>query len=288
MLRRGGKLLLLGLIAGCTSRHASARAGDLDPDPAAAVYLPAAFDGVRLPPPWASATPDPGLETRIDGARRLTAPPPGASDQNPAFSPDGSRLVFTRFENGYNDGPAALYALDLEDGAVSRLTPIEDQDNVNLPGAAWHPARDRIVFASDRAEADDLWWIAPDGTDLQRLTNHEGPDAFYEPSWSPDGTWIAFEARHLGDSEDGTLGRIWKVRADGSGATALTSGDHDDRQPNWSPAGNRIVFQRRRATGSVFDLYTMDASGGDLRPVTTANAGDTAESLYTLLESEVV
>jgi oligopeptide transport system substrate-binding protein len=41
------------------------------------------------------------LQARSDGAVRLTTPPAGASDQNPAYSPDGGRLVLTRFDNGY-------------------------------------------------------------------------------------------------------------------------------------------------------------------------------------------
>ncbi|MFQ5422000.1 MAG: right-handed parallel beta-helix repeat-containing protein, partial [Anaerolineae bacterium] len=44
-----------------------------------------------------------GSETRSDGAVRLTTPPAGGSDQNPAFAPDDSQMVFTRFDNGYND-----------------------------------------------------------------------------------------------------------------------------------------------------------------------------------------
>src|SRR5688500_13575133 len=39
---------------------------------------------------------------RPDGAVRLTDPPSGASDQNPAFAPDGTHILFTRFEEGYN------------------------------------------------------------------------------------------------------------------------------------------------------------------------------------------
>ncbi len=229
-----------------------------------------------------TALPLPALEIRPDGAERLSAPPGGASDQNPAFSPKalpGMRLVFTRFENGYNDGPAGLFLLDLATLQVDRLTPWEDQDNVNLPGSAWNPLNNRIVFASDRTEADDLWRIAPDGGDFTRITTHDGLPWYIEPSWSPDGEWIVFEARQPAPSEDGYRGQIWKVHADGSGKTQLTAdAAFDDRQPNWSPTGERILFQRRALPDGQWDVYTIDPDGAGLFNVTDNPAADTDAS----------
>jgi TolB protein len=201
----------------------------------------------------------------------LTVPPGRASDQNPAFSPDGLRLVYTRFDKGYNDGPAGLLILDLAGGQATRLTPAEDQDNVNLPGSAWSAVNGVIVFASDRMEADDLWTIAPDGSDLRRVTVHAGYPWYYEPSWSPDGAWIVFEASRPGDSPDGRVGEIWKVRSDGSDLTRLTTG-FDDRQPNWSPAGDRILFQRRVPPGGWWDIHVIAPDGGDARNITSTPA----------------
>jgi len=235
-------------------------------------------------------------ETRPDGAFRLTNPPPDASDQNPAFSPDGTRLLFTRFENGYNEGPSAIYLLDLTSGAVSLLTAAPGSDNVNLPGTSWNAATERITFASDREDTDEVWTMAADGSDLFRVTAHtpvlsqvEGTASYFiEPSFSPDGQWIVFEA-DPDAPDDQQQGSIWKVRAEGTGLTQLTdgpSGDTDDRQPNWSPSGDRILFQRRApdpSTGSGQDsddwnLYTMAPDGSDVRQVTTAPSSDTDAS----------
>jgi len=135
-----------------------------------------------------------------------------------------------------------------------------------------------IIFASDRLDSDDLWRIAPDGSSLTRITTHSGLLWYLEPSWSPDGQWIVFEARRPGDSEDGSVGQIWKVRADGTELTPLTDGTHDDRQPNWSPSGERILFQRRSLPNGDWDIYTISPDGSNLYNVTSSPSSDTDAS----------
>ncbi|HHQ48224.1 MAG TPA: hypothetical protein ENK19_04990, partial [Acidobacteria bacterium] len=140
------------------------------------------------------------------------------------------------------------------------------------------PELDQIVFASDRLEADDLWTVRPDGSEMTRLTRHTGAPYFIEPSWSPDGFWVVFEADRP-VAGGGLRGEIWKVRADGTGLTALTSDPaFDDRQPNWSPTGERILFQRHRPGEEDWDLYTIRPDGSGLARVTTTPSSDTDAS----------
>ncbi len=214
-------------------------------------------------------------EQRPDGAVLLTESPPGSSSQNPAFSPDGTRMIFTRFENGYNVGPSSIYLLDLDSGDVALLTTAPDSDNVNLPGSSCNAETNRIAFSSDRGETDEIWTMDDNGDDLQRITDHD-PDSghFIEPSFSPDGEWIVFEV-----SSDDEQGSIWKIRTSGSDLTLLIDDpDFDDRQPNWSPMDERILFQRRELDNDNWDIYTVDPDGDDLHQVTDSPGGDTDAS----------
>ena len=213
---------------------------------------------------------------RPDGAIQLTTLPLTASDQNPASSPDGSIIIFTRFHNGYNEGPADIMRFDIKNDTINQLITAEDSDNVNMPGTSWNVVSGRITFSSDREDTDEIWTANSDGSDLFRVT-HTGSGFALEPTFSPDGEWIVFEL----DSdapEDQQMGTIWKVRADGSDMTQLTFGDYDDRQPNWSPRGERILFQRREPSGDNWDIYTIGPDGSNLRQITTLPSSETDAS----------
>ena len=49
---------------------------------------------------------------------------------------------------------------------------------------------DLIAFRSDRDGNDDIWLMTPDGSKTINLTNHPSGDS--DPSWSPDGSSLAF------------------------------------------------------------------------------------------------
>ena len=215
---------------------------------------------------------------RSDGANQLTVPPPGVSDQNPAFSPDGQGILFTRFYNGYNVGPADIMLRDEENGDLEqRLITVEDSDNVNMPGAGWNAETGRIVFSSDREETDEIWTANWDGSEPARVT-HTLPNFALEPTFSPDGERIVFEVDNDAPEEE-QIGTIWTIRIDGSDLKQLTPGtDYDDRQPNWSPTGERILFQRREPGSDNWDIYTIAPDGSDLRQVTTQPSEDTDAS----------
>ena len=91
----------------------------------------------------------------------------------------------------------------------------------------------------------------------------DGPSAYWDPAWSPDGKQIAFVDRDTGPL--GGHGDLYVVDADGSGARRLTSstGADDSRSarfPTWSPDGGRIAF------GYGYDgLFVVNADGTGLR-----------------------
>ncbi|MDX6635073.1 MAG: tricorn protease [Solirubrobacterales bacterium] len=89
-----------------------------------------------------------------------------------------------------------------------------------------------------------------------------------EPNFSPDGRTIAF-ARG---------GDIYSVRPDGSGQRQLTSGPEVDSLPKIAPSGRYVVFERRGVLGGSSSLYTVGATGGGLRALTSG--GDDREAAF--------
>ncbi|MFQ6092516.1 MAG: dockerin type I domain-containing protein [bacterium] len=185
-------------------------------------------------------------------------------DQNPAWSPDGTKIIYSTKKNGVS---LNIWVMD-SDGSDKEALTDNTNDNVNMPGSSWCPANDRICFSSDIIDNDEIWTMGSDGTDLQRVT--DGPARDWEPTWSPDGEWIVFQSDRSGNWD------IYKIRPDGTDLVPLTSHPADDWEPNWSPVGGRIVFQSQR-TGD-WDVWTMDTSGSELVNITDDPAEDTDPS----------
>jgi TolB protein len=116
----------------------------------------------------------------------------------------------------------------------------------------------------------DIFLMNPDGTGIVRLTREGGVAS--DPSWSPDGTRIAYaatqeEGHHIAGCW-GAVGAlcpsdIYVINADGTGRTRLTDDPAKDSQPDWSPDGSMIVFTSTRGDpdGIDPDLYVMNADG---------------------------
>jgi WD40 repeat protein len=98
------------------------------------------------------------------------------------------------------------------------------------------------------------------------LTKNLGADS--GPSWSPDGTQIAFVSDRDGNSE------IYLMQSDGTDVRRLTNDSAIDEEPTWSPDGTRIAFVSDR-TGNL-DIFTVNGDGGGLIRLTRDQASDSA------------
>jgi TolB protein len=110
------------------------------------------------------------------------------------------------------------------------------------------------VFARDR----DIFVMDADGSNQHRISDPLSEES--EPSWSPDGEWIAYVRRTPGTP----VRDLWRSHPDGSGRERLTNLASAVFGPAWSPDSQRIAFAAA-LDGSVSDIYSIRSRGGGLR-----------------------
>jgi len=127
-------------------------------------------------------------------------------------------------------GDAAIWKS--ENGAAVELWKPTDGATASTPSASTDGRQ--LCFVARKNGRGALYIMGADGTNRRALC--QGMDVQDDPSWSPDGQWIAVAGN------DGKGEKLVKVRAsDGAMATLIAAPAH---YPIWSPDGRFILFRR--------------------------------------------
>ena len=235
----------------------------------------------------------------------LTTPPEGwEGDLTPAFSPDGSRIAFSRASE---TAVRNLFWVASTGGAVHAIT----HEGSGIDSLAWFPDGRSIVFSSNRGGKSALWRVnlrgglperMPVGTEdaaqpaisragnILRVAYTQGSAIWSivsvargsdrvaaevlsstqedsAPSFSRDGLHFAFQSQRSGFQE------IWMAEAAGTRAHQLTHGNGPlTGSPAWGHLHDDILFDSR--TGGHSHIFVVASNGGTPRQLTVGDFND--------------
>jgi Tol biopolymer transport system component len=216
---------------------------------------------------------------------------PGFSDTNPAWSPEGGEIAFTRHSSGRSEEGFALWIMNADgtsprraaemtgaapvwmpdgkqmvisrgddvfrlDVASGRATPVPGASGRTLflvdPSGRW------IVFQTSKGGPMTLAKVPVSGGSPQQVV-HERYQAFH-PSFSPSGRWLYFQPNHKNLFRVPGPAQDWKS-ADPEKVTDFSGIDLYIEDPKISRDGKKLFYTRGRRTGDILILH-MKREGG--------------------------
>lgn len=211
----------------------------------------------------------------------------------------GARWVGNRFvlvdRNAPNFKGRSVLLVDTTSGAQTVVQEDIKTTFWSIPGGAGaasqaSPNGKWVSFLSDRDGWDHLYVAAVPaaGTPLTVTQVTKGPFEAWRPTWSPDGTRIAFDSnqgKNLGVRHIGVA-----TMPEGAGQPSvrmLTAGRGTNTSPVWSPDGRKIVYQHTDPQNSA-DLFVIDAVAPGAKPIRLTDSLPAGLDKSALVEPQLV
>jgi Tol biopolymer transport system component len=167
---------------------------------------------------------------------------------DPAWSPDGSRIAFTRnqevgsYTTFTNDD---VFVVDADGGDVRQVTTHRIGRSAWQP--SWSPDGRRIAYVNGDSVATSvpsrwgaLFVVDADGSDPQRVTRSSTDSS---PAWSPDGAEIAFaRCKRYSSSLPRCAQDLFAISLAGSSRRLTRTERLSETVPAWSPDGSQLAF----------------------------------------------
>ncbi|MBZ5643748.1 MAG: translocation protein TolB [Acidobacteriia bacterium] len=175
------------------------------------------------------------------------------TNSSPAWSPDGSQLMFMSSMYGNPE----LFITDASGARPKRLT----YSNGANTSPTFNPKTgQQVAFVSDRGGIPQLYTMNADGTSQAKV---DLADKGYviDPAWSPNGQLLAFSWRRPNGNYDLYIMEIVTHQL-----VELTRDAGRNERPSWAPDGRHIVFESTR-TGTR-QIWSMLADGTSAHQLT--------------------
>jgi hypothetical protein len=229
---------LTSALVGIDASGASATVGG-DPDvPAWVAFSRTDATGTHIYKVWMDGT---GLTHLTDRK---------AADTDPAFSPDASRILFTRTTRAGSD----LWEMDADGSDQHLLIPDASQ-------AAWNWKGDHFAYVRTYGGTSDIWTAKANGWGRARLTRDPGADT--SPAWL-DGSGIAFVSDRFHRPQ------VFLMRRGGSHQHRVAPQHAVQGSPAWLSDGLAFVSDE----GGTNDLWHVSLPGREAEPLQQTTADE--------------